>query len=65
MALIETTRAASGQSFADRVSFALNTVRNQVAAYLERRATRAALHGLSDRELDDIGLSRSEIDTLR
>jgi uncharacterized protein YjiS (DUF1127 family) len=33
-----------------------------LAAWNERRATRAALSRLSDRELDDIGLSRGDID---
>lgn len=32
------------------------------SAWNERRATRAALSRLSDRELDDIGLSRGDID---
>lgn len=33
-----------------------------VIAWNDQRATRAALSQLSDRELDDIGLSRGEID---
>lgn len=31
----------------------------------ERRATRAALMQLSDRELDDIGLTRGEVESSR
>ena len=31
----------------------------------EARMTRAALSDLSDRELDDIGLSRADVDALR
>lgn len=33
-----------------------------ITAWRDARATRAALSQLSDRELDDIGLTRSEID---
>ena len=35
-----------------------------VAGWAERRTTRNALHALSDRELEDIGLSRGDIDTM-
>ena len=35
-----------------------------LAAWNESRATRSALSQLTDRELDDIGLSRSEIDII-
>ena len=34
------------------------------AAWNDARVTRKALQRLSDRELDDIGLSRSDIDTI-
>ena len=33
-----------------------------VADWSERRATKAALMSLSDRELDDIGLTRGEVE---
>ena len=65
MAHIDTPRSTAGQSFAVRLNVILNAARSSVTSYIERRATRAALHALSDRELDDIGLSRSEIDNLR
>ncbi len=35
-----------------------------VAAWNDARITRKALSKLSDRELDDIGLSRSDIDSI-
>ncbi|MDT8328813.1 MAG: DUF1127 domain-containing protein [Roseovarius sp.] len=35
-----------------------------IATWNERRATRNALSQLSDRELDDIGLVRSDINTI-
>jgi len=58
MTALDTTRphAVSG-SFVSRL-FAV------LVAWNERRATRNALSQLSDRELDDIGLSRGDIDAV-
>lgn len=39
-------------------------VARAVSTWNERRATRNALSRLSDRELDDIGLSRGDIETI-
>jgi uncharacterized protein YjiS (DUF1127 family) len=60
MAVIDTTRTygASGNIFARAV---LKLVAS-VTAWNDVRATRKALSQLSDRELDDIGLCRSDID---
>jgi len=56
MTALDTTRshAASGSFVSRLVSLFI--------AWNERRATRNALSQLSDRELDDIGLSRGDID---
>lgn len=59
-----TTTDVRRVSVVDRVSHAVATL---VAAYTDwkdKRATRAALSALSDRELDDIGLSRADLDAL-
>ena len=58
MAVIDTTRthAAFGN-----VGHSLAKITGAVAGWFEARATRKALSQLSDRELDDIGLSRSDI----
>lgn len=58
MAVIETTRphAAFGS-----VGHALAKFTGSISAWFEARATRKALSQLSDRELDDIGLVRSDI----
>lgn len=65
MAAFETTRPApfgaiSTFHFVQRMSDLLATV----VAWNDARATRAALSKLSDRELDDIGLCRGDIDDI-
>ncbi|MWP38844.1 DUF1127 domain-containing protein [Rhodobacter sphaeroides] len=65
MAAFETTRPApfgaiSTFQFVQRMSDLLATV----VAWNDARATRAALSKLSDRELDDIGLCRGDIDDI-
>tara|TARA_R110002072_G_scaffold227922_1_gene384743 strand:+ start:443 stop:643 length:201 start_codon:yes stop_codon:yes gene_type:complete len=61
MAAIETTRSAHISSG----SFGLSMSRmiNAYTAWKDARATRNALSALSDRELADIGLNRSDIAT--
>ena len=44
-----------------QLSFNIATLAARLTAYRERRATRAALEKLSDRELEDVGLTRAEI----
>lgn len=65
MAAYETTRPAP---FGAISTFHLvQTVSDLVAAVIawnDARATRAALSRLSDRELDDIGLCRGDIDDI-
>jgi len=59
MALIDTPRAhAHGRPALGLVSRLVEAV----ISWNDRRATRKALSQLSDRELDDIGLSRGDID---
>ena len=61
MATFDTTRPTqSGPRFGAGV---LNTLFASVLTWYDRRATRDALHRLSDRELEDIGLNRGDIDT--
>lgn len=59
MATFDQFRAATGGQPAGGL---LNRIIGAVYAAYETRQTRKALSALSDRELDDIGLSRSDID---
>ena len=56
MAHIETRRPVAHS--ADQLT---SRVANAILSWRNRRATRKALAELSDRELDDIGLNRSDI----
>ncbi|SEL83573.1 protein of unknown function [Roseovarius azorensis] len=59
MAVIDSTRShVSTAGFGSLMTRVYDTI----VAWNERRATRKALSQLSDRELDDIGLSRGDID---
>ena len=51
------TTGRFGRAFADAL--------NAVATWNDRRMTRNALSKLSNRELDDIGLSRGDIEDIR
>lgn len=65
MAAVETTRPAPFGAIA--TYRALNTLSNAALAFQawnDARVTRKALNRLSDRELDDIGLCRGDIDGL-
>lgn len=63
MAAFDTTRTNYGASgLFGRISAAVNTVFAAVVAWNDARATRNALAKLSDRELEDIGLVRGDID---
>ncbi len=65
MAAFDTTRPAYGSVLAvSRISsFIANTIAN-VVTWNDARVTRNALATLTDRELDDIGLIRGDIDTV-
>ncbi len=62
MAAFEYTRAENhfGSSFGKT----FNKVIAAIMSWNDARVTRNALMSLSDRELDDIGLSRADIDTI-
>lgn len=62
MALLDTSRGLTdGVRFGARASGLIETLLGTVVSWNDRRATRKALSALSARELDDIGLSRSDI----
>lgn len=63
MAAFDTTRTTYGShGFAGRIGSALASVTAAFAAWNDARMTRNALASLSDRELEDIGLLRGDID---
>ena len=61
MAVIDTARNAAPINFFGGVFKRLNAF----AKWNDARLTRKALSQLSDRELDDIGLSRGDIELIR
>ncbi|MFY8145490.1 MAG: DUF1127 domain-containing protein [Rhodobacter sp.] len=63
MSTIETTRPAPSSAVATYhfMQF-VSTGLGRVKGWSDARATRKALSALSDRELDDIGLCRGDID---
>lgn len=61
MAAFETSRPATGL-FGGRVSTLVASVADAVVAWNDLRVTRRALSKLTDRELDDIGLTRGDIE---
>lgn len=62
MATFDTTRTLYGSANAQsRLPAFINAVVSAVVAWNDARATRKALYSLTDRELDDIGLSRADI----
>lgn len=63
MATFDTTRTTYGSaSVASRFSKFINATVSAVVAWNDARVTRKALSALSDRELEDIGLVRGDID---
>jgi uncharacterized protein YjiS (DUF1127 family) len=58
---IMTNRSVGAGSGATRV---LADVVGRIAAWNDARVTRKALSKLSDRELDDLGLTRGDIDDI-
>lgn len=65
MAAVETTRPAPfGAITTYRAISAVSGAFRAVSAWNDARATRSALSKLSDRQLDDIGLCRGDIDFL-
>lgn len=65
MAAVETTRPAPyGAITTYRAINAVSRAFRAISAWNDARATRSALGNLSDRQLDDIGLCRADIDTI-
>jgi uncharacterized protein YjiS (DUF1127 family) len=65
MAAVETTRPAPyGAITTYRAINALSNAVTTFAAWNDARVTRKSLNKLSDRELDDIGLCRGDIDMI-
>jgi uncharacterized protein YjiS (DUF1127 family) len=63
MATFDTTRTTYGTASAvNRFFAALGAILSTVVAWNDARVTRNALSGLTDRELEDIGLTRSDIE---
>lgn len=56
--------SASVDVFESRVARILNSAMNPVLSWNRKRKTRNVLARLSDHELDDIGLTRGDIDTM-
>lgn len=65
MAALDTTRFAQGSfGLVGRIAALGSIIANAFAAWNDARATRNALTALSDRELEDIGMSRADIDAV-
>ncbi len=65
MATYDMPRAGvAGRSVWGRISNTVMAVFGDFATWNDRRMTRNALNGLTDRELDDIGLSRADVEML-
>lgn len=65
MAAYETTRRAPFGAIATlRIASLFGGIAAAVSGWNDTRVTRNALAKLSDRELDDIGLSRGDIDRI-
>lgn len=63
MAAFDTTRTTYGSaSVAGLIARTFSALASSVIAWNDARVTRNALSALTDRELDDIGLVRGDID---
>ncbi|MBI6630176.1 DUF1127 domain-containing protein [Pontibaca salina] len=65
MAAFDTTRTTYGApGLTGRSSAVFTTLFGRIAAWNDARSTRKVLNALSDRELADIGIARSEIEII-
>ena len=65
MAAFDTARTTYGSApVAGRIANIFNAAVASVVAWNDARVTRNALSALTDRELEDIGLSRGDIETV-
>ncbi len=65
MSAFDTTRPYTTAGSAGRIGSMFLSAFNVFAAWNDTRTTRSSLDGLSDRQLDDIGLHRGELPRLR
>ncbi len=63
--LNQTRPVAGDRVFGANLGSAITAVVGRLAQWNDARVTRATLARLTDRELDDIGLSRADIDSFR
>ena len=64
MAFFTQSRPVADGVFGGVFGLSFGDIWGRVAAWNDRRVTRKELMKLSDRELDDIGLCRADIDTV-
>jgi uncharacterized protein YjiS (DUF1127 family) len=65
MAALDTTRTPFGSlSLAGRIGSTFTSMFGSVSTWNDARITRNALNSLSNRELEDIGLVRGDIDLI-
>jgi uncharacterized protein YjiS (DUF1127 family) len=64
MAFFTQSRPVADGVFGGVFGLSFGDIWGRVAAWNDRRITRKELMKLSDRELDDIGLCRADIDTV-
>lgn len=65
MALVDTSRPLfTGRSSADLLGHSAHGLFARFMDWRDRRATKAALEALSNRELDDIGLTRGDLERI-
>lgn len=64
MAFFDPTHRAAGSVLAGRVAHLFTRPLGLLRDALERQATRRTLNALSDAQLEDIGLTRGDIDHL-
>jgi uncharacterized protein YjiS (DUF1127 family) len=65
MTTYDNTRGRAGVGVFANLGAAISSLLAAIAAWNDARITRKALARLSDRELEDIGLSRGDIDAIR
>ncbi|SDD29134.1 DUF1127 domain-containing protein [Ruegeria marina] len=65
MAALDTTRTITGSNgLVGRIAAVYNSIASAIVEWNDARVTRNALSKLSDRELEDIGMSRSDIEAV-
>lgn len=65
MAIFDTTRTTYGSATTASRFFAfISAIVAKIIAWNDARVTRNALSGLTERELEDIGLTRADIETI-